>query len=402
MSKSRAALLPLFLALSILASGPLSAADLRVDELELLSHGALNESSGAFEVGSRLYFDLSMEGGDKFAGLLRMDFLSGDIENALTLADQTATIGNYLYKLDALTSPRLRTVAVTARSLFDLPLDVSYFIGSMDAFCTGDDFTPLFGAAPFSTDLRGPMVYPDGVGGNPNLWFDGIHAANGTGFRVATTPKFSASSVGYLYLYQDSNIGPGSWSGDVRYLLNGSSAKAEFFMGGTTGGSYGLYRGGLLFYATSGDVGEFFAQAGVTHWDPTTEFSLDSMYFLFEPRINFGRLQAAITVFYHPSWYLQKDFRDKGEKGALDAAFNLRLGHIAQSGAEGGIQTLLAFRPLTLNTITTPPLAIDTSPYYSLIAGGVRWDFKMDLRLFPFPSQWYGIFRPFIGLKTSY
>jgi hypothetical protein len=272
----------------------------------------------------------------------------------------------------------------------------------MDTFCSGDDFVELFGAAPFATDLRGPMVYPDGVGGNPNLWFDGIYAANGTGFRFATTPKLSTSSVGYLYIYQDSNIGPGTWSGDLRYLVNSPSAKAEIFAGATTGSAYGIYRGGLLFYATSGDVGEFFAQTGVSYWDPTTGFSLDNLYFLFEPRINFGSGQAAITVFYHPSWYLQKDYRALGEKDAMDAAFNLRFGHISQSGAEGGIQTLLAFRPLTLDAAVTPPLAIDTAPYYSLIAGGVRWDFKLDLRLYPFPSKWYGMFRPFIGLKTSY
>jgi hypothetical protein len=402
MPKPRAALLTFLIALLVAAPSALLAADLRVDQLELLTHGALNEKSGAFEVGSQLYFDLSMEGGDKFAGMLRMDFLNGDIEKALTLADQTATSGNYLEKLDALTSPRLRTVAVTARSPFGLPLDFSYFIGSMDTFCSGDDFSTLFGAAPFTTDLRGPMVYPNGVGGNTNLWFDGIYAANGTGLRVSTTPKLSSKSVGYFYLYQDSNIGSGSWSGDARYLFNSPAVKAELFAGATTGGSYGLYRGGLLFFAASGDVGEFLAQTGITRWDPSETLGLDNLYFLFEPRINFGSGQAAFTVFYHPSWYLQKDYRDKGEKGALDAAFNLRFGHISESGAQGGFETLLAFRQYTVDKAITPLLAVDTAPYYSIITGGVRWDFKLDLRLFPFPSQWYGIFRPFIGLKTSY
>lgn len=405
MPKPRAALLPLVIAIALAAPTALAAADLRVDQLELLTHGALNQATGAFEVGSRLYFDLAMEGGDKFAGLLRMDFLNGDIEKALSLAGQgvsaAPTAAEVSDRLGNLISPRLKTVAVTARSLFQLPIDLSYFVGSMDVFCSGDDFTSLFGAAPFATDLRGPMVYPDGVGGNPNLWFDGIYAANGTGFRISTTPKLSEKSAGFLYFYQDSNVGPGSWSGDLRWLFNSASTKAEFFAGATSGGSLGIYRGGLLFYAASGDVGEFLAQGGITRWDPTEAFSLDDLYFLFEPRINFGIAQAAITVFYHPAWYLQKDYRLLGEKSAMDAAFNLRFGHIARAGAEGGIQTLLSFRPLADSTVT-PPVAIDTAPYYSLISGGVRWDFKLDLRLFPFPSQWYGIFRPFIGLKTSY
>ncbi len=94
---------------------------------------------------------------------------------------------------------------------------------------------------------------------------------DGTGFRLATTPKLSANSIGYLYLYQDSNVGPGGiWSGDLRYQFNSASVKTEIFAGATTGGAYGIYRGGLMFYANSGDVGEFFAQTGVTYWDPTT------------------------------------------------------------------------------------------------------------------------------------
>jgi hypothetical protein len=398
MFKPRAALLPLALSLFLAAPGALGAADLRVDELELLTHGQVDEDTGAFKASSRLFFDLSMEGGDKFAGLLKMDFLNGDIENALSLANQKATTDNSLDKLNNLTSPRLRTVAVTARTIFSFPMDFSYFVGTMDNFCSGDDFVSLFGSAPFATELRGPMVYPDGVGDDPNVWYDGLHAANGTGFRLSTTPKLSPNSIGYCYIYQDSNVGSGTWSGDLRYLINSPSAKAEIFAGATTGGSYGIYRGGLLFYATSGEVGEFLAQTGVTRWDSGTSFSLDNLFFLFEPRLNFGSSQIAITVFYHPCWYLQKD-NSTYEKDAIDAAFNLRFGRIAQAGAQGGLETLLAFRPLSQEA---EPLAIDTSPYYSLIAGGIRWDFKLDLRVFPFPSEWYGIFRPFIGLKTSY
>jgi hypothetical protein len=86
----------------------------------------------------------------------------------------------------------------------------------------------------------------------------------------------------------------------------------------------------------------------------------------------------------------------------MDADFNLRFGHISQGGMQGGLEAFLALRPLTTDPVNTPPLAIDTSPYYSLITGGIRWDFKFDLRLFPFPNPWYGIFRPSIGLTTSY
>ena len=262
--------------------------------------------------------------------------------------------------------------------------------------------SPCSALRPSPPTFEDPSSIREGVGGDTNLWYDGLYTAEGTGFRFGTTPKMSSSSIIYAYIYQDSNLGIGHWSGDVRFLANSPTVKTELFAGASGGGTYGLYRGGLLFYATSGDVGEFYSQAGLTYFDPTQSLSLDNLYFLFEPRVNFGIGQAAITVFYHPAWYLQKYYGDSGEKDALDAAFTLRFGHISQVGAEGGLQTLLEFRPLTSDTTLTPPLSVDASPFYSLITGGVRWDFKLDLRVFPFPNPWYGMFKPFIGVKTAF
>ena len=65
MSKPRAAIVPLFFALTALAPSALPATDLRVDDLELLSHGEYDQSSASFDVSSRLFFALSMEGGAK-------------------------------------------------------------------------------------------------------------------------------------------------------------------------------------------------------------------------------------------------------------------------------------------------------------------------------------------------
>ena len=127
---------------------------------------------------------------------------------------------------------------------------------------------------PSRATLRGPMIYPNGIGDNPNRYWDGIHATNGTGFRLGTSPRLSDNFVSYPYMYQDLDIGPGSWSSDLRALVNFERVKLEVFAGATVtpGYSDGLYRSGLMFYATSGDVGEFFAQVGVPHWDPTGEF----------------------------------------------------------------------------------------------------------------------------------
>jgi len=391
-------------AAALFAAAPsiLTAADVNVDRLELLTRGSVDPGSGEFTASSRLFFDLAFEGGEKFGAVLKLDFLNGGIEGAMSLDDEDADSGNYLDKLDNIISPKLRTVSVTARSVFDLPLDFSYFVGTEDIFCSGDDFPALFGAAPFATAVRGPMVYPNGVGGDTRLWYEGVHAVDGTGFRLATTPRLWTGALGYAYFYQDSALGPGYWSGDLRFQLNTEEIKLEAFAGATATGERGWYRTGLLFFASPGEVGEFFIQAGITRWDASDPISLDSVYFLFEPRINFSSGMASVTVFYHPAYYLQRDFTTKGEKGALDTAFNLRFGRIAEDGLQGGLESLLSFRPLTEDEDLVPSLAVDASPYFSIMAGGVQWDFKLGIRAFPFPDQWYGIFSPFIGLKTSF
>jgi hypothetical protein len=398
----RSIAVPIFCLAAILCPGSIRAADLSVDTLDLVTHGGLNPASGLFEVNTRLFFDLSMRGGDKFAGLLRLEFQNSSVENAISRAGNPATdLPSALDKLNNLTSPTIRTAAVTARQAFDLPVDVSYFVGYLDTFASGDDFGPLFGAAPFGTNLRGPMVYPNGVGGNSSIYYDGIAAANGTGFRLGTSPKFSDTLAAYVYMYQDSDIGAGYWSGDSRILLNGEHIKFEAFAGASTypGAKLGVYRGGFLFFAAPGDVGEFFAQVGIPHWDPLQSLSVDSLFFLFEPRINFGAGALALTVFYHPSWYRERNnsLPTLGEKGALDTAVNLRFGRLERNGVQGGIEGLLEFRPLTATPLTT-----EISPYYSAISGGIEWDFKLGLKVFPLPSQWYGVLEPFIGLKTSF
>lgn len=375
----------------MLAAGSIgSAADLVVESLQLVTHGDYDSSSDQFIAGTQLYYQLDIRGGDKFSGLLRFQSLNGDIESSLPTS---------AYATVAALSPQFETAAVTAKGTFGLPLDATYFVGYLDAFCAGDDFVSLFGTAPFATTLRGPMVYPNGIYGNPNRYYNGIHAVNGTGFRLATSPRLSSNLISYLYVYQDSDIGVGSWSSDLRGLLNYEHVKLEVFAGATTtsGASDGIYRGGLMFFAAPGDVGEFFAQIGVPHFDPLTGFSIDDVYFLFEPRMNFGIANLALTVFYHPTWYRQQE---TNEKDALDAALNLRFGKLAQDGAQGGLEGMLEFRGDSSSS--TAPLTVIASPYYSAIAGGIEWDFKLSLQLLPVPSKWYGIFEPFVGLKTSF
>lgn len=386
------ALRKIYLAIVITAMGTVAfSAGMNVDRFELLTHGEM--SDGLFTMSSRVYFDLSFEGGNKFAGLLRMNFLSSDIEDALSLATKDATSTNYLDKLDNLTSMGFKTAAVTARRLFGLPLEATYFIGYLDSVCSGDDFVTLFGATPFSTALRGPMVYPNGIKNNSHLYYDSLDAIYGTGLSLGL---LGTSSALYLYTYQDADLGAGNWTVNLRGLMDAGRLKLELFGGASYAPAtpYGLYRGGLLFNYAPGKVGEFFAQIGMTRWDPSTTLGIDNFFFLFEPRINFYPGSLAITVFYHPKYYREAL---TGEEQSFDLNVNLKFGDVSRTGAQGGATSLFSFRPKTSETLT-----IDVAPYYSVITSGVEWNFKLDLKLFPFPSPWYGIFRPYIGVSTSF
>lgn len=389
------------LALALLLGGaPLFAANIVVDQLELVSYGAYDQASGTFPVSSRLAFDLSVGGGEKFAGLLRLDFLSTRVESDLATLQgslpDTATLLDVINRVNA-PGLRLKTAAVTAKRVAGLPLDAEYFVGTLDTFCSGDDFVTLFGAAPFATELRGPLVYPEGIKDNPTVSWDGLYSVYGTGFRLGWAT--SDRSHLYAYLYQDSNLGTGSgdWSSDLRGLLDFGVVKLEGFAGASWAPvyRYGIYRSGLLFHVAPGDIGEFYAQVGVPEWNPEAGFDVNDIFFLFEPRVGFGATgQLALSVFYHPAFYQQKA---TGEGGSLDVGFNLRFGRLADVGAQGGVESYLKFRPLEAQ-----PLTASLSPYYEAILSGVEWSFKLGLDLFPFPSSWFAIFKPFVGVKTSF
>jgi hypothetical protein len=382
------------------------AASITVDKLELLTHGAYDNDNSLFSVKSRLYFDLSFEGGDKFAGLLKMDFLSGSLEDdlynaGLTLSSSgnaTKDITTVLSRLNSAVGPRLRTAAISARRLFDLPIEATYFIGTLDTFCSGDDFVSLFGAAPFGTELSGPMASPDGIGGDADRYYDGLDTVYGTGLRLGYVGKGSAY---YLYAYQDSDLGAGNWTGDLRALFDTGALKLETYAGGSyapsvSNSSAGIYRGGLLFDYAPGNVGEFLAQIGMTRWNALESPSINNFYFLFEPRINFYPGSFAITVFYHPAYYREKA---TNEQGSFDLNFNLKFGNVSTTGSQGGVTSLLSFRPYVTGSDT---FTMSVSPYYAAIASGVEWSFKLDLRILPVPTAWYAIFRPYVGVKTSF
>ncbi|HOZ72438.1 MAG TPA: hypothetical protein PLQ29_10370 [Spirochaetales bacterium] len=388
----------LIMALSVAS---LHGADLSVPRLSLLTNGRLN-AVGAFELATRVDIDMLVEGGSKFDAWFKLGFRNGSMEqylrfvgvgSSLPIGATSDDLASAVSGLEASTGLSLRTVAIQVNELFGTSLELAAFVGHLDQFCSGDDFTEAFGADGFATKYRGYFYYPDGIGGDLSRRYDGLHEVYGTGIRLAMPFERLRPS---LYLYQDSWLGAGYYSADARVMLDGDRVKLEAFAGASFPVSTaGTYRGGFLFYFDTGAIGDFYAQIGVPRWDPTEAFRMDLLYFMFEPRVRFDVGELVLSLFFHPAWYLQEE---TDESGALEFRFDLGFGEASEGSFKGGVESELAYNPnLDQNTLT-----MEVAPYLQTLRNGVRWDARLAVRVFPFPSPWYGMFMPTIAVSTAF
>jgi hypothetical protein len=387
----------------------LFSADITVPRLELASRAGSDE--GEFKVSSAAAADFALEGGYKYAVLLGLAFESSDLGRALAYrnfsiqpASGPPTMDEYNDLVDRMNNQAVlsfRIAKATARNLFNLPLELSYFIGIADNFCSGDDFVPRFGTAPIGTAFRGFYYFPEGFDGNISHQYNGIHGVRGTGF------SFTLSSwdflVPMLYVYQDFSFidetfgisETSHYSGDLRVLFNRERLKLEAFMGGTVSKSDSAgIRGGVLAYFRSGLGTEFLLQFGIPGWVIGDDFSIDNFYFLIEPRIDFGFLATHITFFYHPLRYLQKE--NKSEQGKADINVKVFAGDLGESGLEGGLELTTGLKVGEMEDFS-----IYATPFVSFVTNGLRWDVKLrlDLRSFDDPGK---LVELFMGIRTAY
>ncbi|OHE68400.1 MAG: hypothetical protein A2Z99_09505 [Treponema sp. GWB1_62_6] len=192
----------------------------------------------------------------------------------------------------------------------------------------------------------------------------------------------------------------GRYSADLRLLANGKMVKFEAFAGGTWPyGSTGLYRGGVLAYFSSGAGANFLAQVGIPRWDPGAAFSIDNLFFLFEPRVDFGFASIFVTLFYHPFYYMQSE---TGEKGATDVNFRLLLGDLQETNIEGGFETTIGLKGTAATAVAvTDQFSLILAPYFSLVTEGVRWDFKVRVHPLRYAKP-LEIVETFIGVRTAF
>ena len=384
MSKSRARFFPALIAvfsLALLLPAPLHAASVSIPSLDLVTRGYEDTLLGVFTLATYGDIELSFDGGVKFGGKIELQYLDQILE------------------LPSMTSLTLKGVSFSINELFSLPLSFSWFVGQNDIFCNGEDFTRVFGAPLIASHYTGFMYFPTGP------VYDGIYTVKGTGGRLDFFPNREHMLLS-LFVYEDTHFTfqtpvpillPGIYSADIRALMDFGAVRIEGFIGGTYSplfpGTYGLYRGGLLFYASGGDVVEFLLQAGIPQWDPASSpaLTIGNFYLLIEPRLHLGLFSFVPTFFLRPGVYEQFP---TGENGSFDVNLDLFFGNVDEYGFRAGLESRIAFSGATNG------FSFVESPYVSFLSFGLQWDFKLDVALaFPFTlSNLSGM----VGVQASF
>ncbi|GHU09185.1 hypothetical protein FACS1894151_06430 [Spirochaetia bacterium] len=366
-------------------------AEISVPRLELFSHGTIKD--GSLTVGTSALADITLNGGYKYGATLGFSLSSTNLEKAFLFQDE-----NLL---------SFRVFQAIVRQPFALPVELSFFVGAADTFCSGDNFLSRFGMEGIGTDYRGFLYFPEGLGGNSGQYYSGaIHGIQGTGISLALTSWEQVVPV--LYIYEDlSFIRPeifatvpleeqlNSYSADLGLLINTAPVKLELFGGYSyTWEKKTAVRGGLLAYLSNGKGVDFLAQAGIPCWIPGEDFSIDNLYFLMEPRIRFGIFAVHVTLFYHPLYYMNRI--NPAEQGKADVNFRFIFGNLDEKGTEGGLETTMILKAYDITDFV-----IRISPFFSWISGGMEWNLKIRINPLGFDDP-SGGFDAFLGIRTSF
>ena len=191
-------------------------------------------------------------------------------------------------------------------------------------------------------------------------------------------------------------MGAGRYSTDLRAAFNTPGFKAETFLGASfPAAAYGIYRAGLLLFYNTGQGGEFLTQIGIPRWAPVTDgpLNIDDFSFLFEPRVHIGFMSIVLTLFWHPEYYLQEA---TNERGATDIVVRFIAGDVQENVVSGGLENGITLRPAS----TDEQLRVSVAPFISVNASGVIWDFKTNVKVFPFAMD--DLLDAYIGIRTEF
>jgi len=370
--------------LVLLGSSFLSAVEVSIPSLELMSWGRVEE--GKFGLFSRGYLEIALLGSEEgFGGKAEFLFEDSNLEESRTIPsayDKSAMEQAFQKTL------ALKSLSVEMKQIFRLPVSMAYFTGSTDEIGSGEIFSSVFGLSSIASPVKGFLYFPK------SIQYQGLHTIAGTGLKLYTEKAFEKLFLA-TYIYQDQYLGKGKYSSDVWLAFNHAGLQVETFFGASYPiSTYGIYRGGLLFHYVTPEGGAFFTQIGVPRWDPKedTKFTVDLFYFLFEPRVQIGLFGVSLTFFWHPSYYLQTP---SGESGITDLYIRFTYGKQPKTSWVAGIEN-----GATLKTNAGEQITYRVTPFFSIVTAGVQWEFRVNVNLYPYHLN--SLIETFVGAKTSF
>jgi hypothetical protein len=359
---------------AFLIAAPLFSANITVPSLEIYSWARTEGSE--FVLDSYGSMELQLDGGYKFGGAMKFDFTSSSLETASfnTLTDSLA----------------FKSVSVTLRELFGIPLDFTYFIGQGDTFGTGELFTPYFGT-PLLGSLYTSYLHFQTAQEQEYNFYRGIHTVYGTGGKFEFAPP-EKNWLLSLYIYQDSSPAfldtaatPVDFSSrkgslDIRTAFNFDKVRFEAFVGTTlptSDSAIGYIRNGLFFHAGLGKV-EFMAEIGMPRWRPLDDtFGPDLFYLLIEQRLHLERFSVVPTFFWRPGYY-QQEANATGVE-AMDINLDFQYHGKQESLISGGIEGNFVYQ-----TAPTSDTTGKLIPYIQLSTPGVVYKAQVNSQVWPF------------------
>jgi hypothetical protein len=387
---------------------PAFSAEISVPLLEAAARG--RGKDGEFILSSAAAVDIALSSGYKYDLFLGFSFASDNLGKALAYRNfgpqpipegNIPARGDYNGLADRMNNQvvfTVKTIRATVRNFLNMPLDFSFFWGTGDFFCSGDDFSPRFGLIPIGTEYRGFFYFPEGIGGDLSRQYRGVYGAQGMGFSLDFTYWDFITPI--LYLYQDflktdpgDIFGKGRLAADLRLLFNGEQVQVEVFSGVSLSRNRdNSYRGGVMAFLSSSFGVDFQLQCGIPGWKGGEKFTIDHLYFLMEPRVDFGFIRLFLTFFYHPLQYLSITTGE--EWGKADVNIKFLTGNLLRYGIEGGVET-------TMGLTKGEDFFFCFAPLLSFFGGGIRWDFKVRLNPLSFarPAE---IFEFFMGMRMAY
>ncbi len=344
----------------------LFAANVSVDNLDIISLGSFDTKSDKFNMNTYLNFKTSLDGGYKFAANVAFETVTSELASNYKL-NNLGLGAVYLF---------FNSAAVTARNLADSHIDLTFWTGSYRYLGDGNIY-------------KGYIYFPQSV----NDKYDGFYRLRGTG--LSATFKLLEEKLKFsTHIYNNTNfIQPTDtvtklnyFSADIEAGLYFEYVYFELFGGYTKDIKYpndqseiwsGRVKAGITFWVGNEHV-EFYSTCGIPDIDAyrVADFNsgksnlFDSLYLLAELRFNLFKANNVISFLTRPALYNETP---TGYKSDFDINYKLIISS-PNHPLSGGIIANFSYYT---NDKDETDWNLILSPYLSILLSGVNWNINV-------------------------